>query len=77
MGRRGPLPEPDKLRLLRGNPSKTPPRWQVKARPVAPTPPTWLDREARAEWRRVTPELERLGLLSHIDRGMLTLYCDA
>jgi len=25
-----------------------------------PDPPTWLDWEARAEWRRVVPELARL-----------------
>jgi phage terminase small subunit len=28
----------------------------------APDPPAWLDREAKAEWHRVVPELVRLKL---------------
>jgi P27 family predicted phage terminase small subunit len=31
--------------------------------------------EALAEWRRVTPELFRLGRLAAIDRGCLATYC--
>jgi P27 family predicted phage terminase small subunit len=43
-----------------------------------PEPPEWLSEEAKAEWRRVTPELTRLGVLSPpLDRGVLTMYCDA
>lgn len=41
----------------------------------APSCPTWLDREAKAEWRRIVPELERLGLLTVVDRAALTCYC--
>lgn len=43
---------------------------------VAPTPPTWLDREAKAEWKRVVPELERLRLLSRVTRSSLVAYCE-
>jgi P27 family predicted phage terminase small subunit len=43
----------------------------------APSCPTWLDREAKAEWRRIVPELERLGLLTVVDRAALTCYCQA
>ena len=42
----------------------------------APDPPTWLDREAKAEWRRVVPELARLKLLSRMTRASLTSYCE-
>lgn len=42
---------------------------------AAPTPPDWLPDEARAEWARVVPELERLGLLKPLDRAALTAYC--
>lgn len=33
------------------------------------------DAEALAEWERITPMLERLGLVSEIDRAALTAYC--
>jgi P27 family predicted phage terminase small subunit len=42
----------------------------------APEPPTWLDREAKAEWRRVVPELARLKLLSRMTRASLASYCE-
>lgn len=54
-------------------------------RPVAPTPafkrvapnaPTWLSREAKAEWRRIVPGLTRLDLVKPEDRATLTAYCE-
>jgi P27 family predicted phage terminase small subunit len=41
----------------------------------APQAPGWLPDEARAEWERVVPELDRLGLLKTIDGAALTAYC--
>jgi len=38
--------------------------------------PTWLSREARAEWRRLVPELLKLGILARIDRAVLATYCE-
>jgi P27 family predicted phage terminase small subunit len=73
------LPAP--LQLLRGRgegkdsggrPVKTPPSF----RRIAPKPPTWLSREAAAEWRRVVPGLQRLDLLKEEDRATLTAYCE-
>jgi P27 family predicted phage terminase small subunit len=43
---------------------------------LAPQPPTWLSREAAAEWRRVVPGLQRLDLLKPEDRAMLSAYCE-
>lgn len=31
--------------------------------------------EARLEWERVTPHLEKLGLISELDRAIVSLYC--
>ncbi|MCX4661490.1 phage terminase small subunit P27 family [Streptomyces uncialis] len=45
-------------------------------RRIAPTAPTWLSREAAAEWRRVAPGLQRLDLLKEEDRAMLAAYCE-
>lgn len=78
MGRRGPAPAPDNVKELRGRTSHTPKATQaVKPPPSAPNPPTWLSTEARAEWRRVVPQLDRLGVLATIDRAVLTAYCSA
>jgi P27 family predicted phage terminase small subunit len=72
---------PAKLKLLHGRgpgvdsggrPVKTPPPF---AR-IPPKPPTWLSKEALAEWRRVTPGLERLELLKEEDRALLAAYCE-
>jgi P27 family predicted phage terminase small subunit len=37
--------------------------------------PAFLLAGARKEWRRITPELKRYGLISKIDRAALALYC--
>jgi P27 family predicted phage terminase small subunit len=42
----------------------------------APEPPEWLSVEARAEWDRVAPGLERLDLLKPEDRAVFTAYCE-
>lgn len=44
-------------------------------RRLPPEAPEWLPDEARAEWDRVVPELQRLQLLKQIDRATLTAYC--
>jgi P27 family predicted phage terminase small subunit len=76
MGQRGPLPMPDNVRALRGRTSHSKPIRGIQAVPVAPSPPLSLDREARAEWRRVAPPLVQQRVLSLQDRGILTTYCD-
>jgi P27 family predicted phage terminase small subunit len=39
--------------------------------------PRALKGEARAEWNRIVPELEAMGVLVTIDRGVLIRYCTA
>lgn len=43
---------------------------------LAPNPPTWLSREAKAEWKRVVPGLTRLDLVKPEDRATLAAYCE-
>ena len=74
----GRKPRPTHLKILEGNPGKRSlTKNEPKPRPVNPTQPDWLLREAKAEWRRVVPELERMGLLTTVDRAALATYCQA
>lgn len=78
MGARGPKPKPVTLKVLAGNPGKRPsgpppPRFTQGC----PGKPTWMSKEAGAEWGRIVPELEAAGLLSIADRAALAAYCQA
>jgi P27 family predicted phage terminase small subunit len=77
MGRRGPKPKPDKLKERDGvRKSRRNPR-EPKPPTGAPAMPAWLSAEAKAEWRRIVPQLAGLGLLALVDRGALAAYCTA
>lgn len=41
-----------------------------------PSCPSGLSAGAKAEWRRIAPALEDMGLLSQIDRAALAGYCE-
>ena len=78
MGRRGPTLKPAHLKALEGNPGKRPlNRTGPKPRPTRPSCPDWLAAEAKAEWKRLAPELERLGLLTLLDRAAFSCYCQS
>jgi P27 family predicted phage terminase small subunit len=80
MGKRGPKPLPGNVHLLRGNPSKKPLASLLDdvVRPDVAVPKCPVRSEAfRAEWKRISPHLERLGLISELDRAMLVGYCTA
>lgn len=42
-----------------------------------PEMPKHLGREARKEWKRITPLLECEGLIARMDRSLLAMYCQA
>ncbi len=76
-----PTPRPAALRLLTGRAEGRDSGGRVVTPPPAfrripPKPPTWLSREAAAEWRRVVPGLARLDLLKEEDRAALVSYCE-
>jgi P27 family predicted phage terminase small subunit len=73
----GPAPTPSKLLEMRGS-------WRANSRPNEPKPattvpkcPGHLSKEAKAEWRRIVPELEALGLISNLDLAALAAYTQA
>lgn len=74
----GPPRKPSAIRKLEGRESK-PSEVRNEPRPTAgaPAPPGDLTPEARAEWARMVPELERMGLVARIDRAALVVYCEA
>src|SRR5687767_8014477 len=75
---RGRKPLPSNVVRLRGNPGK---RRLNDAEPTpapgVPSCPSCLGEEARKEWKRLARELDDLGLLTRIHRGMLAAYCQA
>jgi P27 family predicted phage terminase small subunit len=80
MGRRGPAALPANVHVLRGNPSKKKLGEIIdEFRPEVEIPdfPSWIWPEAKKEWKRVSFELERYGLISKLDRAALVLYCQA
>lgn len=78
MGRRGPPPKPTTLKILEGNPGKRPLNDREPEPEVAvPRMPAWLSPRAKAEWKRIVPELVRLNLLATIDLAALAAYCQA
>ncbi len=71
MGERGPLPVPyARRRNKRSNRGKH----IAVARPEMPD---GFAAEAVAEWQRVVPEIEAMGLLATVDRAALIRYCRA
>jgi P27 family predicted phage terminase small subunit len=78
-GSRGPLPKPAALRLLEGNAGKRALDLSAGINPriEVPSVPKHLGQEARREWKRITPILAELGLISGLDRAALALYCQA
>lgn len=75
-----PKPRPAHLRIIEGRgEGRDSGGRKIKKTPgfvrLPPNAPSWLPREAAAEWRRIVPELQRLQLLKPIDRAALTAYC--
>lgn len=72
MGERGPLPKPHARRR-----NKRPKLGERRIDVARPSLPAGLAGEARAEWRRIVPQLEAAGLLAKLDRSVLIRYCTA
>jgi P27 family predicted phage terminase small subunit len=68
---------PIELQRLRGNPSRRPLRSgpQPARTEEQPEPLSFLSEDAKGEWRRLAPELHRLGLLTVLDHTAFGAYC--
>lgn len=74
----GRKPLPTNLKIINGEKRKNRLN-QNEPKPdvCIPECPTHLSVAARQEWDRIAPELERLGILSNIDRAALANFCQA
>ena len=68
MAGRGRPPKPTAIKELEGNPGKRPlNKNEPKPKAKAPKCPPWLESDAKKEWRRLSKELEAMGLLTQVD----------
>lgn len=75
MSMRGQKPKPTRLKKLEGVRTSRINENEPEPGPGKVTCPGFLSKEAKAEWRRIAPELTRLGLLTPIDRAAFAAYC--
>ncbi len=78
MGARGPAPTPTALRIVRGNPGKRPlPKNEPRPRETRPYCPEHIKRDAVAyrEWKRLSPILRRMRVLTEADYITLASLC--
>jgi P27 family predicted phage terminase small subunit len=74
----GRKPLPASIHLLQGNRSKKPAAdlvSELKPPTRVPAPPDHLGADALAEWHRVVPLLQTLGIIAEIYRASLSAYC--
>jgi len=76
----GRPPKPTNVHLLNGNPSKlkkTDLDNRVDVAVEIPQPPGHLSPAALAEWLRIVPDLEKMQVVSMVDRAALAAYCSS
>lgn len=67
--------KPVELKTIEGNPGKRRLPKPPKFAPLSDEPPDWLDKEARAEWRRLAKEFKRVDLAKRPDRAAMIALC--
>jgi P27 family predicted phage terminase small subunit len=79
MGARGPKPQPPALKLVAGNAGRRPIDLDAGINPQVEIPkcPAHLSAEAKTEWKRLSPKLEELGLITALDLAAFAMYCQA
>lgn len=69
-------PTPTAIKKLAMNPGKRPYNaHEIEPTLGAPTCPEWLIGDARDEWNRIVPELDRLAVLTYVDHAVLIAHC--
>src|SRR5450830_364039 len=74
----GTKPKPVALKLLEGNPGRRKLNTdEPKPLPIAPECPDWLLDDAKEEWKAMSAILERLGILTSVDKAAFAGYCQS
>lgn len=74
----GRKPTPTALKLVKGNPGKRAlNKREARVELSQPTPPAFLNDDAKVEWGRVIGTLCKAGLMTELDRAALAAYCQA
>jgi len=71
----GRKPKPYNLKLLEGNPGHKKLIKPIEVNSGIPTCPSWLTKDAKTEWKRISTDLHEAGLLINIDQVALAMYC--
>ena len=74
---RGRKPVARNIKLVTGNPGRRPLKNQPEPKSKAPSVPDFLHKYAKSEWKRISKDLDGLGLLTKVDRAALAAYCQA
>lgn len=75
---KGRKPKPTAMKKLEGNPGKRAlNKKEPKPSVEIPSCPDHLTGIARQEWTRISVQLQTLGVIAQIDRGVLAAYCTA
>ena len=78
MAQRGRKPKPTAIKELEGNPGKRQLNSkEPKPDKKAPKCPDWLEDDAKAEWNRLSEQMERLGILTEVDMAAFAGYCQS
>ena len=77
MSKRGPPPTPTQVLRLRGSLRGKYRKPEPEPTSSVPTCPTWLSAYAKTEWKRITRELKKIGILTQVDRAVLAGYCQS
>jgi len=75
---KGRKPKPAEIRELQGNPRRVPIPKVPKGEPIVQglPPPSWLDAEAKKEWRSVVAQYADMKIITRNDIALLTAWCD-
>ena len=78
MAQSGRKPKPTAIKELEGNPGKRAlNKNEPKPEKKAPRCPTWLEPEAKKEWKRLAKQMELLGILTEMDMTAFAGYCQS